>query len=119
MKMRERDTRPKHQFKLGDTAEVQVNSTLWNVVVLEARETDANKPPRQLCKVILGGREDNLHAMVRNFIARKTLSSNASAQGYEIPNTRMKYTGVVPPEWLASITSQDISNIRFEAILDD
>jgi len=119
MKLKERDNRPKHQFKLGDTAEVQVNSVLWNVVVLEARETDTNKPPRQLCKVILGGREDNLHALVRNFVARRTLNSCANIQGYEVPNTRMKYTGTVPDEWLTSITSRDISNIRFEAILDD
>lgn len=119
MKLRERDHRPKHQFKLGDTAEVSVDSVLWNVVVLEAKDADTNIPPRQMCKVIIANRDFQTFAMVRNFIAKRTVNPLATISGYEIPNTRMKYTGTIPLEWLASITSRDIANIRFESILDD
>jgi len=125
MKLKERDNRPKYLFRLGDIADLHYHGQIISgAVVVEARETStkalkAGVVATQTCKVVVSPRELDLYSSLRRYIARKTMDPGVTIQGYEVFNTRMVHTGRVPDEWLASISSRDISNIRFEAILDD
>lgn len=122
MKLKEKDKRPRHKFKVGDIVrykpgrhgEMSPEGVVLKVEFLESNDI------RQRCYCVLAPDELTLRNAVRR-IAKKLFfePDYKASQLVTVENNRLVYVGDCPKSWLQPITSMEIQTSRFSDLLEE